>query len=67
MAATHDYGCGAAIYLLQTRRQHPRCAHGARRRERNTAFWSPQPISISIADYFTVRDGERVVYRPTCH
>jgi homospermidine synthase len=23
--------------------------------------------SISIADYFTVRDGESVIYRPTCH
>jgi len=23
--------------------------------------------SISIADYFTVRDGDKVVYRPTCH
>jgi len=23
--------------------------------------------SISIADYFTLRDGQRVVYRPTCH
>ena len=22
---------------------------------------------ISIADYFTVRDGQNVVYRPTCH
>ncbi len=23
--------------------------------------------SISIADYFTVREGDKVVYRPTCH
>jgi homospermidine synthase len=23
--------------------------------------------SISIADYFTVRDGDSVIYRPTCH
>src|SRR5260221_161439 len=23
--------------------------------------------SISISDYFTVRDGQKVVYRPTCH
>jgi homospermidine synthase len=23
--------------------------------------------SISIADYFTVRDGAKVIYRPTCH
>ena len=63
---THDDGCGAAIYLLQP---------GANTRVRS---WCPTPgaqygflvthnESISIADYFTVRDGERVVYRPTCH
>ena len=23
--------------------------------------------SISIADYFTLREGGKVVYRPTCH
>ena len=23
--------------------------------------------AISIADYFTVRDGAKVIYRPTCH
>jgi homospermidine synthase len=63
---THDYGCGAAIYLLQP---------GANTRVRS---WCPTPKaqygflvthneSISIADYFTVRDGQHVVYRPTCH
>src|SRR5258706_251492 len=63
---THEYGCGAAIYLLQP---------GANTRVRS---WCPTPgaqygflvthnESISIADYFTMRNGERVVYRPTCH
>ena len=63
---THDHGCGAAIYLLQP---------GANTRVRS---WCPTPgaqygflvthnESISIADYFTVRDGQKVVYRPTCH
>jgi len=63
---THNYGCGAAIFLLQP---------GANTRVRS---WCPTPgpqygflvthnESISIADYFTVRDGRRVVYRPTCH
>jgi homospermidine synthase len=63
---THKQGCGAAIYLLQP---------GANTRVRS---WCPTPgaqygflvthnESISIADYFTVRDGQRVVYRPTCH
>ena len=62
----HDYGCEAAIYLLQP---------GANTRVRS---WCPTPgpqygflvthnESISIADYFTVRDGRDVIYRPTCH
>ncbi len=62
----HTAGCGAAIYLLQP---------GANTRVRS---WCPTPgaqygflvthnESISIADYFTVRDGAKVVYRPTCH
>jgi homospermidine synthase len=63
----HDFGCGAAIYLTRP---------GAGTRVRT---WTPTAQaqhgflvthneSISIADYFTVRDdGGRVVYRPTCH
>jgi homospermidine synthase len=63
---THEVGCQAAIYLLQP---------GANTRVRS---WCPTPGSqygflvthneaISISDYLTVRDGQRVVYRPTCH
>ena len=63
---THASGCQAAIYLLQP---------GANTRVRT---WCPTPgaqygflvthnESISIADYLTVRDGDKVVYRPTCH
>jgi homospermidine synthase len=55
-----------AIYLLQP---------GANTRVRS---WCPTPgaqygflvthnESISIADHFTLRDGGKVVYRPTCH
>jgi homospermidine synthase len=62
----HTSGCDAAIYLMQP---------GANTRVRS---WTPTPQaqygflvthneSISIADYFTVREGDRVVYRPTCH
>jgi homospermidine synthase len=62
----HSSGCGAAIYLLQP---------GANTRVRS---WTPTAQaqygflvthneSISIADYFTLREGDRVVYRPTCH
>jgi homospermidine synthase len=64
--ASHAYGCGAAIYLERP---------GAATRVRS---WAPLagPIqgylithneAISIADYLTLRDGDRVVYRPTCH
>jgi homospermidine synthase len=63
---THSDGSQAAIYLLQP---------GANTRVRS---WCPTPgpqygflvthnESISIADYFTLREGDKVVYRPTCH
>src|SRR5258708_11148226 len=62
----HFSGCDAAIYLLQL---------GANTRVRS---WTPTPRaqygflvthneSISIADYFTLREGGSVIYRPTCH
>ena len=62
----HDFGGRAAIYLLRP---------GAATRVRS---WTPlegpyhgflitHGESISIADYLTVRDGDKVRYRPTCH
>ena len=62
----HDFGCMAAIYLMQP---------GAATRVRT---WTPlaghfhgflitHGEAISISDYYTVRDGAQVVYRPTCH
>ncbi|HEX3954519.1 MAG TPA: saccharopine dehydrogenase C-terminal domain-containing protein [Stellaceae bacterium] len=62
----HDFGSQAAIYLLRP---------GAGTRVRS---WTPlegpylgwlitHGESISIADYLTVRDGDKVRYRPTCH
>src|SRR5690606_12274839 len=65
-AHKHESGCQAAIYLLQP---------GGNTRVRS---WCPTPgpqygflvthnESISIADYLTVRDNGKVVYRPTCH
>jgi homospermidine synthase len=62
----HDFGSDAAIYLLRP---------GAATRVRS---WTPlegpyhgflitHGESISIADYLTVRDGEKVRNRPTCH
>jgi homospermidine synthase len=62
----HDFGCGAAIYLTRP---------GASTQVRS---WTPTARaqhawlithneSISIADYFTLRESGKVVYRPTCH
>jgi homospermidine synthase len=62
----HQSGCDAAIYLSRP---------GAGTRVRS---WTPTAQaqhawmithneSISIADYFTLRENGRVVYRPTCH
>jgi len=65
-SSTHSFGCEAAIYLLRP---------GAGTRVRS---WTPTARaqhgflvthneSISIADYFTLREDGKVVYRPTCH
>jgi homospermidine synthase len=65
-ARKHRTGCQAAIYMLQP---------GADTRVRS---WTPTAQaqygflvthneSISIADYFTLRSGRNVRYRPTCH
>jgi homospermidine synthase len=62
----HKKGSRAAVYLLQP---------GANTRVRS---WCPTPgpqygflvthnESISIADYFTLREDGKAVYRPTCH
>lgn len=62
----HEFGCGAAIYLNRP---------GAATRVRS---WTPlegpyhgflitHAEAISIADYFTLRDGDTVRYRPTVH
>ncbi len=62
----HDFGSGAAIYLVRP---------GAATRVRS---WTPlegpyhgflitHGELISLADYLTSRDGDRVRSRPTCH
>jgi homospermidine synthase len=62
----HDFGCDAAIYLMRP---------GAGTRVRS---WTPLegPMhgflvthneSISMADYYAVKDGDKVAYRPTVH
>ena len=65
-AARHDFGCDAAIYLK-------RPVAGTRVRswtptaQAQHGFMITHNESISIADYFTLREGGNVVYRPTCH
>ena len=65
-ARRHDFGSGAAIYLERP---------GASTRVRT---WTPlegpfhgflitHNESISIADYYTVKNGDEVAYRPTVH
>lgn len=65
-ARRHDFGSQSAIYLMQP---------GAGTRVRT---WTPRARafhgflithgeSISIPDYLTARDGEKVLYRPTVH
>ena len=65
-ARRHSYGAKAGIFLPQP---------GANTRIRS---WCPTPgpqygflvthnESISITDYFTLRDGDDVIFRPTCH
>jgi homospermidine synthase len=62
----HDFGCLAAIYLMQpgaatrVRTWTPRAGHFH-------GFCITHSEAISIADYFTVREGAQVAYRPTVH
>jgi len=62
----HDYGCKAAIYLnrpgasVKVRTWTPNAGafHG---------FLITHGEAISISDYLTVKKGDQVLYRPTCH
>ncbi len=62
----HEYGCKAGIYIntpalgvhVQTWTPTTGTHH---------AFLVTHNEAISIADYFTVKEGDEVAYRPTCH
>jgi homospermidine synthase len=62
----HDGGCQAAIYLMQpgagtrVRTWTPKAGHFY-------GFCITHSEAISIADYYTVREGATVAYRPTAH
>jgi homospermidine synthase len=62
----HDFGCDSAIYLARpgagTRVRSWTPAAGAQH-----AWMITHNESISIADYFTLREDGNVIYRPTCH
>ena len=66
-AHTHQAGCGAAIYLMQPG-ANTRVRTWCPTRGAQYGFLVTHNESISIADYFTVRDASgTAVYRPTCH
>ena len=62
----HDFGCMAAIYLMQpgagtrVRTWTPKAGHFV-------GFCITHSEAISLADYYTVRDGAQVIHRPTVH
>jgi len=62
----HDFGCMAAIYLMQpgastrVRTWTPRAGHFV-------GFCITHGESISMADFYTVREGSQIAYRPTVH
>jgi homospermidine synthase len=65
-ARRHEFGSDAAIYLTrpgagtQVRSWTPTA-------QAQHAWMITHNESISIADYFTLRENGKVVYRPTCH
>ncbi len=62
----HDFGGGAAIFLGQ-----PGCATRVRTWTPNAGpfhgFLITHGESISIADFYTLKKGEQLLYRPTVH
>ena len=62
----HDFGCGAAIYLnrpgYSTKVRSWTPLEGAYH-----GFLITHGEAISISDYLTLSDGDKVSYRPTCH
>jgi homospermidine synthase len=62
----HKVGCGAAIYIerpgADTRVRTWTPTEGA-----HYGFLVTHNEAISISDYYTLRDGRKVTYRPTCH
>jgi homospermidine synthase len=62
----HKTGCGAAIYL-ETPGADTRVRTWTPGQGPHFGFLVTHNEAISIADHFTLRDGRKVTYRPTCH
>ncbi len=62
----HSFGCDAAIYLMQPGAG-TRVQSWTPTAEAQHGFLITHNESISIADYFTLYENDRAVYRPTCH
>jgi len=65
-AGEQKQGSKAAIYLLQPG-GNTRVRTWTPTAQAHYGFLVTHNEAISIADFFTVRDGDEVVYRPTCH
>ncbi len=62
----HKKGCGAAIYI-ETPGADTRVRTWTPTEGPHFGFLVTHNEAISISDYFTVRSGRKVTYRPTCH
>ncbi|MCX7350553.1 MAG: saccharopine dehydrogenase NADP-binding domain-containing protein, partial [Alphaproteobacteria bacterium] len=62
----HKTGCGAAIYI-ETPGADTRVRTWTPGEGPHFGFLVTHNEAISISDYFTVRSGRKVTYRPTCH
>lgn len=63
---THDKGCKAAIYINKPAAT-VKVQTWTPTNGNHFAFLITHNEAISIADYYTVNNGDEVVYRPTCH
>jgi homospermidine synthase len=65
-ARHHREGCQSAIYLTKPG-MNVTVKSWCPTLGPQYGFLVTHDESISISDYFTVKDGDEVLYRPTCH
>ena len=67
-ARTHDFGCDAAIYLMQPGAGHARAHRGRRPRRRAVRLSrDPQRVDLDRRLFLRRAMAASAVYRPTCH